>query len=181
MVNGIYAAVAWLILDFGFLLEEHGGETISVIAARPEMAAGGIIVIVCILGLFYKSRLAASVLFLLFLVPLLLRIVQGIFPPPIFLIFSLVLFWSIRLTLNWVIRWRGLKDEDWRYIAFRFKYQEQYWVVSLFGIHLFPTLIVFFGCLSVYPGLLFHEGTMGVMEWIAIAVTASGVLIETIG
>ena len=96
------------------------------------------------------------------------------------LIFSLVFFWSIRLTLNWVIRWRGLKDEDWRYIAFRFKYQEQYWVVSLFGIHLFPTLIVFFGCLSVFPGLLFHEGTMGVMEWIAAGVTTSGVLIETI-
>ncbi len=96
------------------------------------------------------------------------------------LILSTVIFWSLRLTLNWLTRWRGIKDEDWRYISFRFKYQEQYWIVSLAGIHLFPTLIVFFGCLSVFPALVLHEGTMGLMEWIAIAVLIAGVMIETI-
>ncbi len=96
------------------------------------------------------------------------------------LILSLVFIWSLRLTLNWVLRWRGLKDEDWRYIAFRFKYQEQYWVVSLFGIHLFPTLIVFLGCLAVYPALVLHEGTMGLMEWIAAVITLAAISIETI-
>ena len=96
------------------------------------------------------------------------------------LILSLVVFWSLRLTLNWLRRWRGIRDEDWRYIAFRFRYQEQYWIVSLTGIHLFPTLIVFLACLSVYPGLVLHEGSMGVMEWIAVVITLSGILIETI-
>ncbi len=96
------------------------------------------------------------------------------------LILSTVIFWSLRLTLNWLTRWRGIKDEDWRYISFRFKYQEQYWIVSLTGIHLFPTLIVFLGCLSVFPALVMHEGTMGVMEWIAFGVTVSGVVIETV-
>ena len=96
------------------------------------------------------------------------------------LILGTVIFWSIRLTLNWLMRWRGIKDEDWRYISFRFKYQEQYWIVSLTGIHLFPTLIVFLGCLSVYPALVMHEGTMGLMEWIAFGVTFSGVLTEAV-
>ena len=96
------------------------------------------------------------------------------------LILSMVGFWSLRLTLNWITRWRGIKDEDWRYIAFRFKYQEKYWVVSLTGIHLFPTLIVFLACLAAYPALVMHEGSMGLMEWIAVAVTFAGILFETI-
>ena len=96
------------------------------------------------------------------------------------LILSLVGFWSLRLTLNWITRWRGIKDEDWRYISFRFRYQEQYWIVSLMGIHLFPTIIVFLACLSIYPALVLHEGSMGLMEWIAVGITLIGILYETI-
>ncbi len=95
-------------------------------------------------------------------------------------ILILVLVWSLRLTLNWVLRWKGLRDEDWRYLAFRFKYQQNYWIVSFFGIHLFPTLVVFLGCLAVYPALVLHEGEMGLMEWIAFAVTFAGIAFETI-
>ncbi len=94
------------------------------------------------------------------------------------IVFSLVVVWSIRLTLNWLARWRGIRDEDWRYIAFRFKYQEYYWMVSLFGIHLFPTLIVLIACLSVYPALALGDGSMGVMEWAATFITLAAILIE---
>ena len=96
------------------------------------------------------------------------------------LILILVVCWSLRLTLNWIIRWKGLRDEDWRYIAFRFKYRHNYWVVSFFGIHLFPTLVVFLGCLAVYPAIVLHEGEMGLMEWIAVAVTLAGIVYETV-
>jgi steroid 5-alpha reductase family enzyme len=96
------------------------------------------------------------------------------------IILSLVSVWSVRLTWNWLARWRGIKDEDWRYIAFRFRYQEYYWVVSLFGIHLFPTLIVLIACLSIYPALMLGEGTMGLMEWTAAGITLSAILIEGI-
>ena len=96
------------------------------------------------------------------------------------LILIMVSFWSIRLTLNWITRWKGIKDEDWRYISYRFKYADKYWLVSLFGIHLFPTVLVFLGCLSVYPALVLHEGTMGLMEWIGIGVIFSGILFESI-
>jgi len=93
IVNGIYAAVAWLMLDFGLLLREHGEQTLSILVSRPEMAAGAIIAIAGIAGLFYKSRLAAIVLFLLFFVPLVLRTVQGVFPSTMFLLFSLILLY----------------------------------------------------------------------------------------
>jgi steroid 5-alpha reductase family enzyme len=96
------------------------------------------------------------------------------------LILIMVSFWSLRLTLNWFLRWRGIKDEDWRYIAFRFKYQEKYWLISLVGIHLFPTLMVFLGCIAAYPALALHEGTMGLMEWMGAGVTFTGIMIETI-
>ena len=96
------------------------------------------------------------------------------------IILSLVAVWSLRLTWNWINRWRGIKDEDWRYIAFRFKYQEYYWMVSLFGIHLFPTLIVLLACLAVYPALVLGDGSMGIMEWTAAAVTLAAIVIEWI-
>jgi steroid 5-alpha reductase family enzyme len=95
-------------------------------------------------------------------------------------ILILVLIWSLRLTFNWAIRWKGLGDEDWRYLMFRFKYKEKYWVVSFFGVHLFPTLVVFLGCLSVYPALVLHGGEMGLMEWVAAVITLGGILYETV-
>ena len=110
IVNGIYAAIAWLILDFGLLLEEHGSETISVLISEPEMAVGGVIVIACIVGLFYKSRLAASVLFLLFVIPLLLRAIQGIFPSTMLLIFSLLLLYFFLTAMLGAFRYDYLKS-----------------------------------------------------------------------
>lgn len=93
IINGVYAAVAWLVLDFGLLLQEHGQQMLSILSARPQMMAGAIITVVCIAGLFFKSRLAAIAIFLVFLLPLVLRLVQGAFPSAIFLLFSLMLLY----------------------------------------------------------------------------------------
>jgi steroid 5-alpha reductase family enzyme len=32
-----------------------------------------------------------------------------------FILLTLVLLWSIRLTANWVRSWQGLRQQDWRY------------------------------------------------------------------
>lgn len=93
IVNGIYAGIAWLALDFGLLLKEHGAQMFSILASRPVMALGGVIVIVCIAGLLYKSRTAAATLFVFFLVPLVLRSAQGMFPSAMMMIFSLILLY----------------------------------------------------------------------------------------
>ena len=110
IVNGIYAAVAWLLLDFGLMFEEHGARMFSVLLSRPEMAAGAIIVIGGIVGLFYKSRLAAVSLFLLFLVPLVLRAVQGTFPSARLLLFSLLLLYLFLAAVLGTFSYHQLKN-----------------------------------------------------------------------
>ena len=112
MVNGIYAAVAWLLLDLGFLVQEHGRTTLDAILSRPAVAAGGLIAIACIAGLFYKSRLAASVLFVLFLVPLVLRIVQGAQFSAMLLIFSLILLYFFFAAMLGAFRYHHLRAQE---------------------------------------------------------------------
>ncbi len=112
IVNGIYAAVAWLILDLGLLLQEHGEQTLSILVSRPEMAAGAIIVVVCTAGLFYKSRLAAIAILLLFLAPLILRTIQGVFPSTMFLLFSLILLYFFLTAVLGAFSYHHLKTLD---------------------------------------------------------------------
>ena len=92
----------------------------------------------------------------------------------------LVIWWAIRLTYNWVRRWEGLSHEDWRYADFRQQYGSLYWLVDFFGIHLFPTAMVFLGCLSLYPALSSGTRPFGVLDVLAGVVTTSAISIETI-
>ncbi len=67
------------------------------------------------------------------------------------LLLMLVLtYWAVRLTGNWVVGWPNLSHEDWRYQDLRAKTGSAYQLVNLFGICLFPTLIVFLGMLPAY-------------------------------
>ena len=95
---------------------------------------------------------------------------------------TLVLFWAVRLTYNWARRWQGIRHEDWRYRKFRERYRSLYWPVSFLGIHLFPTLIVFLGCLSLYPVMSVHSGSprpFGLLDVAAAAMTLAAIVIET--
>jgi len=112
ILNGIYAGIAWLALDFGLLLKEHGAQTFSFLASRPVMAAGGVIVIACIAGLFYKSRTAAAALFVFFLVPLVLRSAQGMFPSAMMLIFSLILLYFFLAAVLGTFKYHQLTEAD---------------------------------------------------------------------
>jgi hypothetical protein len=112
IVNGIYAAIAWLLLDFGFLFQEHGEQMFLVLISQPELAIGAIVVIACIVGLFYKSRLAATSLFLLFLLPLVLRAVQGVFPSTMLLVFSLILLYLFLAAILGTFSYHHLSNPD---------------------------------------------------------------------
>ncbi len=92
---------------------------------------------------------------------------------------TLVFIWGIRLTLNWARQWRGLGHEDWRYANFRIKSKGWFWLVELIGIEMMPTIIVFLGCLSFYPALSTGTSAFGVLDWVAIVVTAAAIIIET--
>ncbi|MBN1197905.1 MAG: DUF1295 domain-containing protein [Bacteroidales bacterium] len=66
------------------------------------------------------------------------------------LVTTLILLYSIRLTSNFYRDWPGLKHEDWRYQEFRKQYPKIYWLMSFFGIHFFPTVMVYLGCLPLF-------------------------------
>ena len=112
IVNAIYAAVAWLILDLGLLFQQHNAQSVSVLLARPEMAVGILITVVCIYGLYRKNRVAAIVLFLLFLLPLVLRLTQGAFPSTMMLLFFLILLYFFFVGLLGTFRYHYLKAVD---------------------------------------------------------------------
>jgi len=95
------------------------------------------------------------------------------------LVFSLVLIWGIRLTLNWARGWTGLAQEDWRYVDLAQKTGKAYWLVSFSGIHMFPTILVFLGCLPLIPVLSSTE-PLGFGDWFAFVFTIAAIFIETV-
>ncbi len=95
------------------------------------------------------------------------------------LVCGLVLVWGVRLTRNWVRRWGGLMDEDWRYVMLRNKHGARYWTVSFLGIHFLPTVLVFLGCLPLFAVLVDPAKSMWWMDGLAGLVTAAAIWIET--
>jgi steroid 5-alpha reductase family enzyme len=91
---------------------------------------------------------------------------------------TLVFLWGLRLTYNWASQWQGLGHEDWRYADFREKSKRWFWLVELWGIDMMPTMVVFLGCLSLYPALSTGTDAFGPLDGIAIAVTAAAIIIE---
>ena len=112
ITNAVYAGIAWLILDLGLLLQQHGEQTWAFLVSQPQMAAGAVIAFACIAGLFFKSRLAAVVLFLIFLVPLVLRASQGNFPSTMFLLFSLFLLYFFLAAVIATFSYHQLKTSE---------------------------------------------------------------------
>lgn len=90
----------------------------------------------------------------------------------------LVFCWGWRLTFNWARGWTGLGHEDWRYVDFRARMPRTYWAVSLLGIHLFPTLIVFAGLAAAFPALVLSERHVNLIDLAAVVVGAGGFGLE---
>ena len=93
-------------------------------------------------------------------------------------VLTLVLLWAIRLTYNWARQWRGLGHEDWRYADLRQKSKRLFWLVELWGIEMMPTIVVFLGCLSLYPALSTGTSPFGPLDWFAIVVILGAIIIE---
>lgn len=85
----------------------------------------------------------------------------------------MVAAWSWRLTINWARGWSGWHHEDWRYMDFRTQHGPLFQLTNLFGIHLFPTAIVFVACL----GLFAVAGATSINPWFVLA----GLLLGSVG
>jgi steroid 5-alpha reductase family enzyme len=88
-----------------------------------------------------------------------------------------VLFWGARLSANWMISFHGLHQQDWRYDQLEQQSKGFFPLVSLFGIQIMPTLIVY-ACLL--PGFyyLVRGGGMNLGVALGLAVIVGGALLE---
>jgi steroid 5-alpha reductase family enzyme len=93
---------------------------------------------------------------------------------------ALVLAWAIRLTANWARGWPGLHHEDWRYEQLYATAPMPKWLVSLLGVHVFPTIQVYLGCLALVPALARGGAGPGVLDVAALLVTGGAIVLETV-
>ena len=73
---------------------------------------------------------------------------------PVILLLVASWYWGWRLTRNWVITFKGLAHEDWRYTKYRSLHPVLFHLINLFGLNMMPTLVVFGAML---PGLKIFE------------------------
>lgn len=95
-----------------------------------------------------------------------------------FLVTFCVMFWGIRLTYNWASQWTGMNHEDWRYRDLRKKTGKWFWLVNLTGIQLFPTMLVYLGCLSLVPSLSISPTSLNWLDALGCAIAISAILLE---
>lgn len=71
-----------------------------------------------------------------------------------------------------------MHHQDWRYVELEAKTGSLYWLVSFLGIHFFPTLQVFAGCIGLYVAITAARHPFGALDVAATIVTASAIAIE---
>ena len=77
---------------------------------------------------------------------------------PVILLLVASWYWGWRLTRNWVITFKGIAHEDWRYTKYRSQHPLIFQTINLFGLNMMPTLVVFGAML---PGLQLYQLSIG--------------------
>lgn len=86
------------------------------------------------------------------------------------------ILWGMRLTVNWGIVFTGFDYEDWRYRMFREGNGPIKWfIINFFGIHMFPTLVVFAGMLPIFEIIQIE---LGILSIPGIIIMAFGIILE---
>lgn len=89
----------------------------------------------------------------------------------------IVVWWGTRLTANWLRTWSGLNHEDWRYRKLANDTGPFYWAVSFLGIHFFPTIVVFLGCLPLIP-IVFSDAPVMWTDFLGFFIAIIAIEIE---
>jgi steroid 5-alpha reductase family enzyme len=94
------------------------------------------------------------------------------------LVLGVIAFWSVRLTGNWIYAFPGLHHEDWRYPMLRERAGKAEAVVDLMGIHVFPTLQVFWALVPAYIAVTRTGEDVGWLDWAAVLVGVASVVLS---
>ncbi len=96
------------------------------------------------------------------------------------LVLLVIAAWAIRLTGNWVYNWPGMHHEDWRYPMLKEQAGKLESAIDFGGIHLFPTLIVFFAMTPTYVVVTNTDHGLSWLDVVATIVGLGAVAIEFI-
>jgi len=98
--------------------------------------------------------------------------------PLTIILFVVICIWGVRLTLNWAYTFKSLLHQDWRYTMFKNKTGKMYPLVNFFGIHLVPTLVVYFALL---PALHYIKGDkVNYLSLIGLVISLLATIIQLI-
>lgn len=90
-----------------------------------------------------------------------------------------MLFWAIRLTYNFIYGFNDISYIDWRYSSIKNKTGKLYQIVSLLGIHLVPTFIVFFASIPSFLYII-NGQEFSLLQLIGLAIMILGTMLELI-
>ncbi|MBR4768061.1 MAG: DUF1295 domain-containing protein, partial [Lachnospiraceae bacterium] len=94
-----------------------------------------------------------------------------------FLLLGIILIWSVRLTGNWAVTYKGIGHEDWRYAMYREKYSPfVFQLISFFGLQFVPTAVVFAGLIGALFAI--RETAFSSLSLIGLALMGCAVLLE---
>lgn len=109
-------------------------------------------------------------------VVILYALVNGLNPLSLLLLIA-VSVWGVRLTANWAYTFKNLNYQDWRYTMLEKKTKHWYPLINFFGIHLFPTLVVY-GCMLPVVFAFHLELTLNVGSIIFFAVSILAIILQ---
>jgi steroid 5-alpha reductase family enzyme len=90
----------------------------------------------------------------------------------------IILLWGFRLTANWAYTWSGLDHVDWRYVNLQATAGILWWPLSLTGVHLYPTILVFLACIPMYHALVIGSQSINGFDYLALVVGLISVWLE---
>jgi len=138
-------------------------------------------IIVWLIGLLVRNSSMYdpywSVTPIVLMVFFILLLAPGFTTPGILLLIAIAV-WGVRLTLNWIRDWPGMKHEDWRYVNMR-NNPSSWHIQNFFGIHMIPTLIVFAGMIPAYFATAIG-GAANMLSYVGLAVCLLSALIQFI-
>ena len=142
-----YAVNCGLTLDFGPTVKLLLSLFVADVAAT---------VVVWAFGLLYENVSVYDPYWSVFppVVFLLWAFYTGVWSLPVVLLLIASWYWGCRLTRNWVITFKGIAHEDWRYTKYRSLHPALFHLVNFFGLNMVPTLVVF---AAMLPGLKLYE------------------------
>ena len=91
-----------------------------------------------------------------------------------------IFLYSVRLTVNFILGFHDLSYIDWRYKMLREKSGRFYQFVNLFGICMFPTLIVYAASLPLIKFSYAMMDSFSVWPFIGSAIILGGTILELI-